>query len=185
MTVERADLNALETRVGERIKETNKRVDGIDERLRVTEQSAAANKNHDGEQDRRIETLEQGMVEMKLHVDGVKEAAAGATAEFSGLKQEIAAIRQKSKPEDEGFKAWIANWRAAVTPTNVTLLIVILSTLGALIRGEITRDDAEAQIRRAAETAVIAEQTRQLARDTGLVRTRAIKAEKAAKGKTP
>ncbi len=91
--------------------------------------------------------------------------------------------------DTEGFKAWVSNWREALTPTNVIFLILIVSTLGSLLRGEMTRDEAVEEIRKAAQEAVVAERRAAVPpHDTGL-RVKAITVEgakaKKSKAKKP
>ncbi len=135
----------------------------LDERVRSISEAAGANASRDQDQDRRMQDLETRQTRNdhqlgELSIVVTEAAAAGKTmtGAFVDLKQQIDALREvgTDEPPGEGFDAWVARWRAAATPTNLVLLVVIVTTIGSLLRGEITRTDAAQQIRAATAEAI-------------------------------
>ena len=137
----------------------------IDERMRTVSEAAGANASRDQDQDRRMQDLEQRQAradqqigDLSVVVTEAVGAAKTMTGAFTGLKGQIDALRlaeaTAEEPAGEGFEAWLARWRAAATPTNLVLLVVIVTTIGSLLRGEITRTDAADQIRAATAEAI-------------------------------
>lgn len=142
----------------------------LDERMRVISEAAGANASRDIDQDRRMQDLQtrqtrtdQQVGELSVVVTEAVGAARSLTGAFQDMKTQIDGIRAETATEEqqsaEGFDAWLRQWREAATPTNAVLLIVLLTTIGGLLRGEITRADAAQQLRTVAiEAAIEAQQ---------------------------
>ena len=139
----------------------------IDERVRVLADSAGANASRDADQDRRMQDLEtrqtrsDGQIgDLSLVVTEAVVAAKTLTGAFVDLRGQIDQLRAAdSDPLDEpsgGYDAWTKQWREAATPTNAVLLIVVVTTIGAMVRGEINQAEATAQIQAAAQSAIVA-----------------------------
>lgn len=146
--------------------ERNKQdISKIDERLRTLSEASGANASRDQDQDRRMQDLEQRQTrtdqqigDLSVVVTEAVGAAKTMTGAFQDVRGQIDALRlaeaTAEEPAGEGVEAWLARWRAAATPTNLVLLVVIVTTIGSLLRGEITRTDAAAQIRAATAEAI-------------------------------
>ena len=146
--------------------ERNKQdISKIDERLRTLSEASGANASRDQDQDRRMQDLEQRQIrtdqqigDLSVVVTEAVGAAKTMTGAFENVRGQIDALRlaeaTAEEPAGEGVEAWLARWRAAATPTNLVLLVVIVTTIGSLLRGVITRTDAAAQIRAATVEAI-------------------------------
>ncbi len=93
--------------------------------------------------------------DLSLVVTEAVGAAKTLTGAFQDMKGQIDTIRDlEPDPPKNGYDAWTKQWRAAATPTNLVLLVVIVTTIGGLLRGEITRTAAADQIRAATVEAI-------------------------------
>jgi len=100
----------------------------------------------------KIERTDTQVQDLSLVVTEAIGAAKTLTGAFDGMSAQIATIRESEapiEPDAKGFEAWKTQWREAATPTNFVLLIVIVTTIGSLVRREIGQAEAAAQIQHA------------------------------------
>ena len=140
-------------------------VQKLDDRARRIAETVGTNSSRDTDQDRLMQDLEvrqsrtEGQVtDLGKAVSEAASAARNMTGAFEDIKTQIDRLRESDvdAPDVHGWESWKTQWRQAATPTNFVLLIVIVTTIGGLLRGEISRADAAAQIQAAAQAAAIA-----------------------------